>query len=47
MIVANYWAEACHWIESVGSGAMHRDVQPVVDLHDRLSGALNPQRPLA
>ncbi|MFN4118351.1 hypothetical protein [Acidovorax sp.] len=38
---------ACHWIESLGSGAMHLDVRPVVELHDRLSGALEPQRPLA
>ncbi len=38
---------ACHWIESVGSGAVHLDVRSVVELHDRLSGALEPQRPLA
>lgn len=38
---------ACHWIESVGNGAVHLDVRPVVELHDRLSGALDPQRPLA
>lgn len=38
---------ACHWLVTVGSGAQHMAVQPVVELHDRLCGALQPARPLA
>ncbi|MBU1816789.1 MAG: hypothetical protein KKB08_08545 [Gammaproteobacteria bacterium] len=38
---------ACDWIESVGSGAVHISVQPVVDLHDRVSQALQTGKPLA
>lgn len=38
---------ACHWLATVGSGAQHMAVLPVVELHDRLSGALEPARPLA
>lgn len=38
---------ACEWIESVGSGAVHISVQPVVDLHDRVSQALQTGKPLA
>lgn len=38
---------ACRWLASVGSGAQHVAVLPVVELHDRLSGALEPTRPLA
>ena len=38
---------ACHWLTSVGSGAQHVAVLPLVELHDRLSGALEPTRPLA
>jgi hypothetical protein len=38
---------ACEWIESVGSGAVHISAQPVVDLHDRVSQALQTGKPLA
>lgn len=38
---------ACAWIESVGCGVVHPTVQPVVDLHDNLSQALQPGKPLA
>ncbi len=38
---------ACTWIESVGSGAIHPEVQPVLDLHDRLSGAMQSGKSLA
>lgn len=38
---------ACAWMESVGSGVLHPRVKPVVDLHDSLSQALEPGKPLA
>ncbi len=42
--IANYEARAagfaaCRYIESMGSGAVHASLQPVIDLHDRASGA--------
>lgn len=40
------WA-ACRFVEAVGSGAVHERLQPVVELHDRESRALEAARPLA
>lgn len=37
---------ACQFIESIGSGIVHPDIRPVIDLHDQLSAALSG-RPIA
>jgi hypothetical protein len=37
---------ACEFVESLGSGTVHPQVQPVQDLHDQLCGATSG-RPLA
>lgn len=37
---------ACHFIESMGSGVVHPDVRPVIELHDTLASALS-NRPIA
>jgi hypothetical protein len=37
---------ACEWIDSLGSGLVHPDVRPVLELHDELSRATQ-QLPLA
>lgn len=38
---------ACRFVESVGSGNVHSQVRAVVELHDRLSRAEQPELPLA
>lgn len=50
--VASYEAAAarhaaCHWIASLGSGRIDPALQPVIELHDGLSRALQPHLPLA
>lgn len=44
--IASQYA-ACRWICSIGSGVVHAETEAVVELHDRLSGALETSRPLA
>jgi len=38
---------ACRYLETLGSGFIHRELQAVVDLHDRESRALRQDLPLA
>lgn len=50
--VANYEETAvrfaaCRFVESLGSGTVHRDLVSVVELHDERSRALRPEAPLA
>lgn len=40
-------AAACHFVEALGSGVIDPEIRRVMDLHDRLSGALESRRPLA
>jgi hypothetical protein len=50
--IDNYEAKAtgyaaCRYIETIGSGIVHRDVAPIVELHDSLCQANRSQLPLA
>lgn len=38
---------ACQFLESLGSGAVHDELRPVIELHDRESKAREPHLPLA
>jgi len=44
--VASIYA-ACHFVESLGSGVAHKDLEAVIALHDQESHANNPAMPIA